>query len=182
MLSRILFATALLTLSSAIYAAESPYAGQQTRTIKALSQQQIQDYQAGKGMGYAKAAELNHYPGPRHVLDMAAELKLSATQIEKSQALFNDMQSKASALGKQLVNKEAELDKLFASAKISPVELQKRLDEIAAISGKLRYVHLNAHLTQQAMLSPQQLMRYDHLRGYSGGDHAHAQQHGNHHH
>jgi len=182
MKSRFLFATALFTVSSAIYAAASPYAGQETRTIKALSAQQIQDYEAGKGMGYAKAAELNHYPGPRHVLDMANELKLSPTQIEKSQALFKDMQSKASALGKQLVEKEAELDKLFANAKINPVELQKRLDEIAAITGKLRYVHLSAHLTQQAMLTAQQLMQYDHLRGYTGGNNAHAHQHGDHHH
>lgn len=40
--------------------AESPYAGQQTREVKALSTQEVDDYLNGRGMGFAKAAELNH--------------------------------------------------------------------------------------------------------------------------
>ncbi len=43
--------------------AAAPYAGFQDRPIKALSQQQIDDLQAGRGMGLALAAELNGYPG-----------------------------------------------------------------------------------------------------------------------
>jgi hypothetical protein len=39
---------------------ESPYVGQETREIKALSQQEIDDYLNGSGLGYTKAAELNH--------------------------------------------------------------------------------------------------------------------------
>jgi len=37
----------------------------------ALSVEQIEQYRAGAGMGYAKAAELNRYPGPMHVLELA---------------------------------------------------------------------------------------------------------------
>jgi hypothetical protein len=59
---------------------DSPYVGQETRDIKALSQQDIDDYLNGRGMGYAKAAELNHYPGPRHVLDLAHTLALTPEQ------------------------------------------------------------------------------------------------------
>jgi hypothetical protein len=33
--------------------AQSPYAGMQTRTIKALSEQQVADLKAGRGMGLA---------------------------------------------------------------------------------------------------------------------------------
>ena len=58
---------ALLGFVSAL-AADMPYAGQQTRTIKALSDQEVSDYVEGRGMGSSKAAELNHYPGPAHVL------------------------------------------------------------------------------------------------------------------
>ena len=49
--------------------AQSPYAGEESRAIKSLSASEIQALRQGHGMGYAKAAELNHYPGPRHVLD-----------------------------------------------------------------------------------------------------------------
>ena len=45
-------------------AADLPYAGQQTRAIKALSDDDIAALRAGEGMGMAKAAELNGYPGP----------------------------------------------------------------------------------------------------------------------
>ena len=41
----------------------SPYAGEQGREIKALSTKDIDDLTQGRGMGLAKAAELNRYPG-----------------------------------------------------------------------------------------------------------------------
>jgi hypothetical protein len=47
----------------------STYTGLEHRTIKALSEQQVDDLQSGRGMGLALAAELNHYPGPVHVLE-----------------------------------------------------------------------------------------------------------------
>jgi len=49
----------------------TPYARQQVRTIKSLSDEDIAALRKGEGMGMAKAAELNGYPGPAHVLDMA---------------------------------------------------------------------------------------------------------------
>ena len=52
----------------------SAYAGQQSREIKALSDQEVKDLQAGAGMGMAKAAELNRYPGPMHALELADQL------------------------------------------------------------------------------------------------------------
>src|ERR1043166_1905183 len=44
----------------------SPYAGQQSREIKSLSDQEIDGLKNARGLGLAKAAELNGYPGPRH--------------------------------------------------------------------------------------------------------------------
>ncbi|MGH7485986.1 MAG: hypothetical protein ACREMY_10365, partial [bacterium] len=49
--------------------AATPYAGQQSREIKALSQEEAAGLLAGKGMGFAKAAELNGFAGPAHVLE-----------------------------------------------------------------------------------------------------------------
>jgi len=40
-----------------------PYAGMETRPIKALSEQQIADLRTGRGMSLALAAELNGYTG-----------------------------------------------------------------------------------------------------------------------
>src|SRR5262245_64398212 len=58
----------------------SAYAGLETRDIKALSAQQLADLQAGRGMGLAIAAELNGYPGPLHVFELADSLGLSPDQ------------------------------------------------------------------------------------------------------
>ena len=60
---RLMFVAALAvcTLTAPVLAAEmpaTPYAGQQTRTIKALSDDEIAALRNGEGMGMAKAAEL----------------------------------------------------------------------------------------------------------------------------
>jgi len=75
----------------------SSYAGQEQRAIKALSPQDVKMYLEGHGMGFAKAAELNHYPGPRHVLDLATELKLSHEQFTRTQQVFDTMHNNAAA-------------------------------------------------------------------------------------
>src|SRR5688500_491116 len=66
---RTIVAAIALFASAAAGAAEShaPYAGQQSRDIKSLSEQEIAALLAGQGAGLAKAAELNGYPGPAHV-------------------------------------------------------------------------------------------------------------------
>ena len=82
-----------LVVASLIFAtsvsAQIPYAGMQTRPIKALSDQQIADLRAGRGMGLALAAELNGYPGPSHVLELADRLELSTDQRARVQRLFD---------------------------------------------------------------------------------------------
>jgi hypothetical protein len=73
-------AVGLVALLSGTSLAQSPYAGMQTRPIKALSAEQVADLKAGRGMGLAMAAELNGYPGPAHVLELADKLDLSDQQ------------------------------------------------------------------------------------------------------
>src|SRR4051794_16460011 len=53
----------VVTISAAEKTA-SPYAGQQARSIKALSEDDVASLRNGDGMSMAKAAELNSYPGP----------------------------------------------------------------------------------------------------------------------
>ena len=49
-------------------AKEQQYAGLQDRPIKAMAPERVADLLAGRGATLALAAELNHFPGPRHVL------------------------------------------------------------------------------------------------------------------
>ena len=167
----VLFFSANALVNAAVNT-ETPYKGQQHRSIKALSQNDIDGYLQGKGMGFAKAAELNHYPGPRHVLDLFKELKLSDEQLKQTQMLFNNMRGKAIKLGKQLVDREQKLDQLFAQSAINKSSLETILQDIGAIQAKLRKVHLSTHLEQKQLLTKHQIMMYDRIRGYgANGSH-----------
>src|SRR5690242_2678820 len=72
-------------------APSAPYAGQQARAIKSLSAEEIASLLKGEGIGLAKAAELNGYPGPAHVLALAGELRLSDAQRRQVQSIFDRM-------------------------------------------------------------------------------------------
>src|SRR6266571_3080024 len=110
---RIWISAALLLTSAAAANAQTPYAGMQARPIKALSEQQMADLGAGRGMGLALAAELNGYPGPSHVLELADKLNLSAEQRAGIQGLFDAMKAEAVLLGAKLIEQEADLDNQF---------------------------------------------------------------------
>ena len=161
----------------------SRYAGQENREIKALSQEDVQGYLTGEGMGFGKAAELNHYPGPKHVLESARELCLEKEQEDQTKGAYDRMHKLAVSLGRKIVEKERFLDHLFASGKIGAEELQKLTLEIGTLQGELRTVHLKAHLEMRQILTAHQVQRYDELRGYKrvGEEHSHQTHHGGHH-
>ena len=97
-----------------------PYTGLEQRAVKALSEQQIADLRAGRGMGLALPAELNGYPGPSHVLENADALGLSAEQRERTKGLFDAMKAEAVPVGERLIEQETKLDRLFADREITP--------------------------------------------------------------
>jgi Spy/CpxP family protein refolding chaperone len=169
---------ALLT-SAAL--AQSPYAGMQTRPIKALSQQQIDDLKAGRGMGLALPAELNGYPGLAHVLELADQLGLSADQKVRIQALFDSMKAEAVPLGAKLLEQEAALDQQLASRSVTPERLKAATKAIGVTQGELRDTHLKYHLRTAQILTPNQMQKYSVLRGYGSTtpmqhDHQHQMQ------
>jgi len=154
----------------------SPYAGLETRDIKALGPDEIAAYENGDGMRFALAAELNRYPGPKHVLELADELELSAEQRKRVEQIFEAMRRNARDLGVGIVAAERELDVAFVSGTIDDDQLRQQTAAIADLQGKLRATHLGAHLTTRDVLTPQQIERYDELRGYVGEhDPAHHQ-------
>lgn len=144
----------------------SAYAGMETRAIKALSEQQINDIRAGKGMSLALPAELNGYPGPLHALELADALGLSAEQKIKAQELFAQMQMEAKRLGEDLITQEYELDRLFKDRKATLETVQQAAARAALAQGKLRTAHLNYHLKMIEVLTAKQVAHYNQLRGY----------------
>jgi len=93
-------------------------------------------------MGLAKAAELNGYPGPAHVLELAAQLDLTPEQKTKTEFLFKKMQARAIPLGKELIEEERALDRLFASRAVNSESLGQALARIGQLQGQVRQVHL----------------------------------------
>lgn len=173
-LSSLLLAIAVMPVACL---AASPYAGEQSRTIKSLSPQEVADYLSGKGMGFAKAAELNGYPGPAHVLELAEKLGLSPTQKAGTEDIFGRMQARVRELGAKLVEAERDLDQAFASKTLSRDSLATSVDSIGKLQSEIRAAHLQAHLEQSELLTAAQTAKYWHLRGYANTDVAHRMKH-----
>jgi hypothetical protein len=157
----------ILILASTAAPAQSPYAGMQTRSIKALSTQQIDDLRTGRGMGLALAAELNGYPGPAHVLELSERLALSPTQNERIQKLFVFMKAESTPIGARLIEQEGALDQQFASRSITPDALKDATVKIGITQAELRNAHLKYHLETAQILSSDQMKQYADLRGYT---------------
>ncbi len=148
---------------------QKPYAGQQDRQIKSLSDQDIEDLLAGRGWGLAKPAEFNGYPGPSHVLANAEELQLSADTKAAMQAIFEEMSSEAKRIGALYVEAERNLDRSFETGEADAQTLEALLRRAEDLRLQLRLVHLKAHLQAAPLLSPHQKMAYAKLRGYGPG-------------
>ncbi len=125
----------------------------------------------GEGLGMASYAEMNGYPGPKHVLELKDSLRLSPDQIATVQNLFNEMRQEALTLGKVIIAAEEDLNVAFRAGGLSEDSLFVKADQIARLRGKLRAVHLRAHLRTKGILAHGQISEYMRLRGYS--KHAH---------
>ena len=172
-LARIVFVTVVaLTLAPVVLAQHArgghhaSYAGMLDRPIKALSEQQLADLRAGKGMSLALPAELNGYPGPSHALELAEPLKLSATQRARTQELFTQMQREAKAAGDEVIAAETALDTLFREKRATAEAVAAATTQAAQAHGRLRQTHLRYHLAMMDVLSSDQVAAYNRLRGY----------------
>jgi len=111
-------------------------------------------------------AELNGYPGPLHVLELAAQLKLSPEQALQTKKLFTEMESHAKAAGEEVIAAEAALDALFRDKKATVENLSAAVKAAALAHGALRETHLRYHLAMMQVLSVDQVAMYNKLRGY----------------
>lgn len=176
-----LFAAALALVPSVASAqdaaphrhASSPYAGFQDREIKALSPEQTAALLEGEGMSLALAAELNGFPGPRHVLELADSLGLTPDQRRGVEDALAAMQADARRLGALIVAAERALDSAFATRTVAEPSLRAATLALGRLRGELQGVHLAAHLAVTATLTEHQRHRYEQLRGYRNNHAAH---------
>ena len=113
------------------------------------------------------AAELNGYPGPSHVLELADKLELTTNQRANVKAQYKSMKAEAMPLGSKLIEQEAELDGQFANRIVTSESLKASTAAAAVTQGELRQVHLKYHLSMIGLLSGHQMQRYAELRGYA---------------
>ena len=146
---------------------ESPYAGMEASEIPALTAQELEDLRSGAGMGFAKAAELNSYPGPRHVLELAEALELTGEQRREIETIHAEMKARAVELGEAIIEAEKELDRRFKHQHIDNESLSEATGKIGGLYGTLRATHLRAHLATTDALTEWQVAEYDRLRGYA---------------
>ena len=106
--------------------------------LKGLSIEEVDQYLSGAGMGFAKAAELNHFPGPMHVLELGERLGFET---------------------------------------IDRPTLAEGVRRASALQGEYRLSHLEIHRRMRALLTAEQVKRYDELRGYTSERPTHPHRH-----
>jgi len=146
---------------------QTPYAGMQNRAIKSLSDNDINELRRGAGWGLALAAELNGMPGPTHLLELKDQIPLASDQVAKTQALLDEMRKAALPTGERLIAAEKALEAAFANGKIDESSLRRLLADSEAARSELRFIHLSQHYKTVQFLKPEQIKRYNILRGYA---------------
>ena len=145
----------------------SDYVGEETRLIKSLSGQDLEEIARGGGWGLARAAELNGVPGPTHLLELADDIGLTEQQRSDIEAIRAQMQADAITAGERFVAAEQALDAAFQQGAPDAEALERLVAQAGQARAALRLVHLNAHLLTLPLLTDAQVSQYSVLRGYS---------------
>ena len=79
------------------------------------------------------------------------------------------MSAAARPLGDEVIIHERALDELFAAGRADRDTVAAETASIGELQGRLRSVHLAAHLEMRTVLSSDQIATYLRLRGYGDG-------------
>jgi hypothetical protein len=182
MLARPLIALAVLALLSgcshddsyATPGTTAPYADLVDSPIRGLTQAEIDALRAGSGMQLALPAELNGFPGPKHVLELADPLGLNASQLQAVQQLYDATNAAARAGGEDVLKAYEAVDQWFRNGGGPSSELDALMSTLGEREAHLRGIHLQAHVDCKALLTAHQVELYKDLRGYGGSHTGHA--------
>jgi len=118
----------------------------------------------GRGFGLAFAADQNGYPGPLHVLELKDQLKLTADQEAKAQALLHAMFAESKPKSARLLEAEAKLRRLFADRAADDAAVRAAVAEVERARSEVRVVHLLTHLKTRDLLTEDQRRIYHEAR------------------
>lgn len=148
----------------------SPYAHTRSSDVPTLTPDEVRRLRNGEGMGLARPAELNRFPGPKHLLELASELDLHPAQVRRIEAIHEKMRAQAIAKGEDILMAERRLANLFASAAVgerpSVADVKRIAEHLGVMRGQLQAIHLLAHMESARELTVEQIEEYDRLRGY----------------
>ena len=144
----------------------SPHAHGQSAELASLSEAEVRALRSDAGMGLARAAELSHFPGPKHLLELASALGLDAAQVARVEEIHSAMHAQAVAKGEAILEAEGHLAHLFASGHASVESVTRATSQLGELRGALQAIHLIGHLEAAHVLSAEQIAHYDRLRGY----------------
>jgi Spy/CpxP family protein refolding chaperone len=147
----------------------SPYVPIQGRDLKAVSPERVTGLLEARGLGYALTAELNSYPGPMHVLELADGIQLTKEQAARTSAIMEAMKAEGRVIGARIVDAETHLERMFRMGHIDQERLRAQTAAVGALEADLRRAHLAAHLEMRTLLTTEQVAAYDRLRGYGAG-------------
>ena len=128
-------AVAVAYVAATPAAQTSPYAGEETRAIKALSAQEVESLLGGKGMGFAKAAELNGYP--LKITELLAQLEgtcyVTRQSVQNPAAVRKTKAAIRKAFENSMMKKGTSFVEVVGTCnsgwKVSPVEANKWMEE-----------------------------------------------------
>ena len=158
-------ATATDPEEAARAAAHAAEAAREGTGIPALSEAQAASYLDGKATWQASVAELNHYPSPRRVLELAEALELAEGQRRATTKLHEETRREAIRLGGELVALEQRLNRIFAWNQATADNIAKIVLDIGTLRTQFRLTHLVANIRQKPLLTEEQVRRYDELQG-----------------
>jgi hypothetical protein len=144
----------------------SPYAGTETAEGTTLTPLEIAQLREGEGMRLALPAELNQYPGPKHVLELADSLGLTPTQKHRIEDMRESMRVAAIGKGNEIIVVERHLAEVFRSGTATRDDVERITGHLGSLRGQLQAIHLGAHLEARLQLTDDQVAQYDRLRGY----------------
>ena len=144
-----------------------PYAGQQGNSIRGLTEAEIASFREARGMGLARPADINSYPGPIHVLELSDALSLNTEQREAMESLYDQMRREAVSLGEEFLAQYGALESAFRDRTVTTDILNRHAAELGRIEGRLRATHLKYHLLTTGLLTQEQIAEYGRLRGYT---------------
>ena len=114
----------------------------------------------GYAFGMAFAADRNGYPGPRHILELKTELRLTADQEAKVTELMHAMLGESHPKGVRLLEAERRLERLYADGVADEASVRAAVAEVERARSELRLVHLLIHLRTRDLLTREQREAY----------------------